>query len=70
MALNKPANCPPIRDFDYEALAQRFAKVLCLRRNDYTRYGLFGFLFTETPENRREELDRIARSDLLEFALI
>ncbi|MGE4310520.1 ATP-grasp domain-containing protein [Desulfovibrio sp.] len=70
MALNKPANCPPIRDFDYEALAKQFAKVLCLRRNDYTRYGLFGFLFTETPENQREELDRIARSDLLEFALI
>ena len=70
MALNKPANCPPVRSFDYDALSRGFARVLCLRRNDYTRYGLFGFLFTETPENQRQELDRIARSDLLEFAVI
>ncbi|MDD4702123.1 MAG: ATP-grasp domain-containing protein, partial [Desulfovibrio sp.] len=70
MALNKPANCPPVRSFDYEALSRGFAKVLCLRRHDYTRYGLFGFLFTETPENQRQELDRIAKSDLLEFAVI
>lgn len=70
MALNKPANCPPVHSFDYEALSRGFAKVLCLRRHDYSRYGLFGFLFTETPENQRQELDRIASSDLLEFAAI
>lgn len=68
MALNKPANCPPVRDFDYEALCRRFAKVLRMRKNDYSRYGLFGFLYTETPENQREELDYIASSDLMEFA--
>ena len=29
--------------------------------------AVIGFLFTETPENARQELDSIARSDLLEF---
>jgi len=48
-------------------LSRGFARVLHVRKSDFTRYGLFGFLFTETPENQRDELDRIARSDLLEF---
>ena len=51
-----------------EALRRRFVKVLRLRKNDYSRYSLFGFLYTETPENQREELDYIASSDLMEFA--
>ena len=67
IVLNKPENCPPVSNFDYEALSRGFARVLHVRKSDFTRYGLFGFLFTETPENQREELDRIARSDLLEF---
>lgn len=68
VVLNKPENCPPVRHFDYDALCRGFRRVLHMRKSDYTRYGLFGFLFTETPENEREELDRIVRSDLLEFA--
>jgi len=67
IVLNKPENCPPVRAFDYDALCQGFRRVLHVRKSDFTRYGLFGFLFTETPENQREELDRVARSDLLEF---
>ena len=67
IVLNKPDNCPPVRSFDYEALCRGFGNVLHVRKSDFTRYGLFGFLFTETPENARHELDSIARSDLLEF---
>ena len=67
IVLNKPENCPPVRSFDYDALSQGFGRVLHVRKSDFTRYGLFGFLFTETPENARQELDRIASSDLLEF---
>jgi len=67
IVLNKPENCPPVRSFDYDALSQGFARVLHVRKSDFTRYGLFGFLFTETPEDARQELDRIASSDLLEF---
>ena len=67
IVLNKPDNCPPVQHFDYEALSRGFGRVLHVRKSDFTRYGLFGFLFTETPENARQELDRIASSTLLEF---
>lgn len=67
IVLNKPDNCPPVQHFDYEALCSGFGRVLHVRKSDFTRYGLFGFLFTETPENARQELDSIASSTLLEF---
>lgn len=67
MVLNKPDNCPPVRHFDYAALCGNFDKVLRLRKADFTRFSHFGFLFTETPQDRREELDRMARSSLLEY---
>ena len=67
MVLNKPENCPPVRDFDYDALCRDFGKVVHLRPCDFRRFSHFGFLFTETPADRREELDRIIRSDLTEY---
>ncbi len=42
-------------------------KVLCLRPCDFTRFSHFGFLLTETPAERRQELDRMAHSTLLEY---
>ena len=65
IVLNKPAACPPVRCFDYDALCARFHKVLHLRRGFYDRYSHFGFLFTETPAHDRTELDAIVRDDLL-----
>lgn len=67
MVLNKPENCPPVQSFDYDALRRNFGKVLHLRPCDFRRFSHFGFLFTETPADRREELDRIIRSDLTEY---
>ncbi|MEJ2383697.1 MAG: ATP-grasp domain-containing protein [Xanthomonadales bacterium] len=56
-----------IRDFDYDALLARFSKPLHLNRMDYRRFPLFGFLFVETPEADRSELDWILRAGLREF---
>lgn len=67
--LNKPAACPPVRRFDYDALCARFRKVLHLRRGFYDRYSHFGFLFTETPAHDRAELDAIVRDDLLGYVI-
>ena len=67
--LNKPAACPPVRCFDYDALCARFHKVLHLRRGFYDRYSHFGFLFTETPAHDRTELDAIVRDDLLGYVI-
>ena len=69
IVLNKPAACPPVRRFDYDALCARFRKVLHLRRGFYDRYSHFGFLFTETPVHDRAELDAIVRDDLLGFVI-
>ena len=69
IVLNKPAACPPVRRFDYDALCARFHKVLRLRRGFYDRYSHFGFLFTETPAHDRAELDAIVRDDLLGFVI-
>ncbi len=63
--LNKPAHCPPIRDFDYDALCAKFERVCCLRKFDYNENTIFGFLYTETTNP--EELKFIVNSDLTEF---
>lgn len=63
--LNKPVPCPPIRDFDYDALCSKFENVRCLRKFDYRENTVFGFLFSETKNP--EELKFIVNSDLTEF---
>ncbi len=59
-----------IESFDYEALRARFTKVLDLRPIDHRRFRLFGFVFLETDEETRDELEWILHSDLREFVAI
>jgi len=56
-----------IQSFDYKKLLAGFAKPLELRKIDYTKYPVFGFLFTETEEDNFIELKKILDSDLKEF---
>ncbi|MFT7537567.1 MAG: hypothetical protein ACI85K_003527, partial [Hyphomicrobiaceae bacterium] len=56
-----------IPSFDYESLLARFGQPLELRRTDYRRYPIFGFLFTRTGAANRSELAWALRSDLREF---
>lgn len=63
--LNKPVPCPPIREFDYDALCKKFESVCCLRKFDYRENTIFGFLFTET--RNPDELKFIVKTDLTEF---
>jgi hypothetical protein len=58
-----------ITAFDYEALCGGFEKVLELRKIDYKRYPVFGFVFTETREGNFAELKAILDSDLSEFVI-
>lgn len=53
--------------FDYQCLESEFEEVLSLRKIDYHKYPLYGFLFTETSVWNRKELERIVKSDLLEY---
>jgi hypothetical protein len=55
--------------FDYDKLVSKFEKVHELRKIDYQKYPIFGFLITETSENNFEELDNILHNDLQEFII-
>jgi len=56
-------------EFDYDKVCDKFSKVLNLRKLDYQKQPVFGFLFTETASNNREELDYIIKSNLKEFII-
>ena len=59
-----------IRSFNYEKLLESFEKPMELRKIDFTKYPVFGFLFAETREDNFVELKRILDSDLTEFIRI
>ena len=56
-----------IRSFNYEKVLSKFEKPIELRKIDYKKYPVFGFLFTETREDNFIELKNILDSDLTEF---
>ncbi len=56
-----------IRSFNYEKLLLNFEKPIALRKIDYKKYPVFGFLFTETRDDNFIELKNILDSDLNEF---
>lgn len=56
-----------IKSFDYNKLLSNFDKPLELRKMDYKKFPIFGFLFTETSDDNLDELDRILKSDLREY---
>ncbi len=60
-------NIDEITSFDYEKLLSKFEKPIDLRKIDFKKYPVFGFLFTETKEDNFIELKNILDSDLKEF---
>jgi hypothetical protein len=56
-----------ITSFNYKKLISNFEKPIELRKIDYNKYPVFGFLFTETREDNFIELKNILLSDLNEF---
>ncbi len=58
-----------IAGFDYAALTSDFEQVLELRRIDYRRYNVFGFLFSATRADNMLELERILQSNLSDYVL-
>jgi len=56
-----------IESFNYELLLKDFKKPLNLRKVDYKKYRVFGFLFTETSIENNTELEYILTSDLKKY---
>jgi len=58
-----------IKSFDYDKLLAIFKSPLELRKINYAKYPLFGFLFTKTSIDDIVELENILNSDLTEFII-
>ena len=56
-----------ITSFNYEKLLSKFKKPIELRKLDFQKYPVFGFLFAETREDNFAELEKILESDLREY---
>ena len=56
-----------INSFDYKKLLATFEKPLELRKTNFAKFPLFGFLFCETRKQNMLELERILMSDLKEY---
>ena len=56
-----------IESFNYNLLLKDFKKPLNLRKVDYKKYAVFGFLFTETQISEDAELKNILNSDLKKY---
>lgn len=56
-----------IKSFNYDKLMKNFNKPIHLRKVDFKKYLVFGFLFVETPKDDKTELENILHSNLSEF---
>jgi hypothetical protein len=56
-----------IQSFNYKALLEDFEKPLVLRKIDFTKFPIFGFLFTETSTENKQELTEILHSNLTKY---
>jgi hypothetical protein len=56
-----------IESFNYELLLKDFKKPLNLRKVDFKKYHVFGFLFTETSTENNSELSYILTSNLKKY---
>ena len=59
-----------IDSFDYDKLENDFRKPLEIRKVDYKKFTIFGFLFVETESDNEYELDKILNSDLKEYIIM
>lgn len=56
-----------IKSFDYDLLLSKFKKPIELRKIDYTKYPVFGFLFVDSSYADYDELKGVLKSDLKEY---
>jgi hypothetical protein len=69
IVLNNNSGIAPeeITGFDYAKLATDFENPIEIREIDIQAYPLFGFVFAETSESRRQELQEMLTSDLRKY---
>lgn len=56
--------------FNFEAIAKDFENPLHVRKVNMEKFGVFGFLFTETSKGNQQELEEILHSDLKKYMVL
>lgn len=56
--------------FDFDAIAKDFENPLHVRKVNMDKFGVFGFLFTETSKENERELTEILHSDLKKYMVL
>ena len=71
VVLNNSTGVPgsEITNFDYDALVRTVQEPLELRKTDFRKFPLFGFLMCRVPAGDLSELEGLLHSDLREFIL-
>jgi len=67
---NSGINEKDIVSFDYELLLKDFKKPLNLRKVDFRKYAVFGFLFIETSKENNNEVANILASNLRKYITV
>ena len=72
VVLNNSTGLPgkEIASFDYEGLLEKVQNPLELRKTDFSKFPLFGFLMCQVPASDVSELERLLHSDLSEFVTL
>ncbi|OEF95696.1 ATP-grasp domain-containing protein [Desulfuribacillus alkaliarsenatis] len=65
----KDINIDSIKGFEFELFKKHFQNPLEIRKVDYSKHGVFAFLFAETDEQNMDEIEYIVKSDLKEYIL-
>jgi hypothetical protein len=64
---NSGINTNEIKSFNYDLLLKDFENPLEIRKVNYKKYGVFGFLFTQTSLENQQELNSILVSKLTNY---
>ena len=59
-----------IESFNYDLLLKDFKKPLNLRKVDFRKYAVFGFVFTQTTPENELEIQQILKSDLTKYITV
>jgi hypothetical protein len=59
-----------IEYFDFDAIAKDFENPLHVRKVNMDKFGVFGFLFSETSKGNERELEEVLHSDLKKYMVL
>ncbi|HSG28155.1 MAG TPA: hypothetical protein VLA34_06725, partial [Candidatus Krumholzibacterium sp.] len=58
-----------VRDIDYDGFESNYANILSLRKMDYRKYRVFAFVFSETDESNRHEIEKMLKADMRPYVI-